>query len=301
MSSSEIIFHEYAVSPFSEKIRRIFGYKGIAYRSVEQPMWMPKPHLVPLTGGYRRIPVMQIGADVYCDTACIARKLEELHPDNTLFPDGNAAAAEAVAAWADRQLFFACVPLVFAALADALPEQLLDDRRKMRPDMTVENLTAAAPACRTTLRAACDRFNATFARHDFVLGSAFSIADAALYHCLWFARNAPEGGEIIAASANVGAWMRRLEEMGNGELTAMEPDDALTIARESTPRARTDDTGDIAPGTVVGIAGDDLPGDVFRGEVISAGPQEIVIRRRDPELGELAQHFPRAGYLVHIG
>ena len=60
----EIILHHYPTSPFSEKIRRIFGYKKLAWRSVEIPRSAPKPDLMPLTGGYRRTPVMQIGADI---------------------------------------------------------------------------------------------------------------------------------------------------------------------------------------------------------------------------------------------
>ena len=32
---------------------------------------MPKPDLTPLTGGYRRIQVLQVGADVFCDTQVI--------------------------------------------------------------------------------------------------------------------------------------------------------------------------------------------------------------------------------------
>ena len=70
---AEIIFHHYALSPFSEKIRRILAFKGLPWRAVDQPVMMPKPDLIALTGGYRRIPVLQIGADVYCDTALIAR------------------------------------------------------------------------------------------------------------------------------------------------------------------------------------------------------------------------------------
>jgi len=78
---SQIILHHYDISPFSEKVRRVLAFKDIAWRAVEQPMMAPKPELTPLTGGYRRIPVMQIGADVYCDTALIIRRLEFLHPD----------------------------------------------------------------------------------------------------------------------------------------------------------------------------------------------------------------------------
>src|SRR5438874_1714626 len=73
---SELILHQYAMSPFSEKVRKVLAVKQLAWRAVEQPMWNPKPQLVPLTGGYRRIPVLQLGADVYCDTACILREIE---------------------------------------------------------------------------------------------------------------------------------------------------------------------------------------------------------------------------------
>ena len=64
----EIILHHYDVSPFSEKIRKILALKKLSWRGVEQPIIAPKPKLTPLTGGYRKIPVLQIGADVYCDT-----------------------------------------------------------------------------------------------------------------------------------------------------------------------------------------------------------------------------------------
>ncbi len=302
MSNREIIFHEYPVSPFAEKIRRIFGYKKIAYRSVEQPMWMPKPQLTPLTAGYRRIPVLQIGADIYCDTTRIVRKLEELYPEPTVFPDANPAAAEAIAAWADRGLFQACVPVVFNALASMLPPELLADRAKMRPDMTPEKLAAVAPQGAAVLSAACDRFNTTLTTHDFVLGSAMSVADAALYHCLWFSRNTPEGGETIVGAPAVVSWMARLEAMGSGDLTPMDPSEALDIARDATPEPATtsDGSGDgeFAPGTSVEIAADDLPNDVFTGVVISSGRHEVVIRHEDSQLGELALHFPRSGYLV---
>ena len=56
-------------------MRLLFGLKGLAWRSVIQPTIMPKPDLTPLTGGYRRIPVLQIGADVYCDTQVILAEI----------------------------------------------------------------------------------------------------------------------------------------------------------------------------------------------------------------------------------
>ena len=83
---SQLILHHYPTSPFAEKIRLIFGYKKLAWHSVIIPRIMPKPDLTALTGGYRRTPVMQIGADIYCDTALIADLLEKIAPAPSLYP-----------------------------------------------------------------------------------------------------------------------------------------------------------------------------------------------------------------------
>ena len=85
---SEIILHHYDMSPYAEKIRLALGRKALAWRSVQTPMVLPKPDHMELTGGYRRVPVMQIGADVYCDTHCIARELDRRYPDPPLSPPG---------------------------------------------------------------------------------------------------------------------------------------------------------------------------------------------------------------------
>ena len=62
---SEIILHHYPQSPVSEKVRIGLGIKGLAWRSVQIPRLPPKPDLMPLTGGFRRPPVLQIGAALY--------------------------------------------------------------------------------------------------------------------------------------------------------------------------------------------------------------------------------------------
>src|SRR5512143_432914 len=87
----DLILHHDDTSPFSEKVRTILAHKRLAWRAVEQPAIMPKPQLTPLTGGYRRIPVLQIGADIYCDSQLIARVLEARQPQPTIFPGGSEA------------------------------------------------------------------------------------------------------------------------------------------------------------------------------------------------------------------
>lgn len=297
----DLIFHEYALSPFSEKLRRIFGYKKVAYRSVEQPMWMPKPHLTPLTGGYRRIPVMQVGADVYCDTALMVRKLDEWFPDAPVIPEGLEAAVHATEQWADKQLFMACVPLVFTSLADALPSELIEDRKKMRPDLDMASLQRGVPYCLSVLSTTADRLEATLSQKPFLLGDRFTAADAAVYHCLWFARNAEPGGRVLAAHPSLTAWMQRLEAFGAGEPSPMQPADALAVAEKADPGDKPEGAQP-APwpgqGESVAVCSDDLPQDVFRGCVVAATEDELVIERKTDDLGTLWQHFPRVGYPV---
>ena len=57
----DIILHHYEFSTFSEKVRTTLGFKQLAWRSVDIPGLPPRPWLTPLTGGYRRAPVLQVG------------------------------------------------------------------------------------------------------------------------------------------------------------------------------------------------------------------------------------------------
>ena len=131
----DILFHQYDSSPFSEKVRVCFGIKNLAWAAVDQPVIMPKPELVALTGGYRRIPVMQIGADIYCDSQLIVRELERRFPEPTFFPQGDHGLAYANAMWSDRTVFQAAVAIIFGGLRTPLSRtaQLSPDDRLTRP------------------------------------------------------------------------------------------------------------------------------------------------------------------------
>jgi len=156
MNSDEIIFHHYPSSPFSEKIRVVFGIKKLSWRSVEIPNMMPKPDLVPLTGGYRKTPVMQIGADIFCDTQIILREIERRHPDPTLFPNGGGL-AYALAFWSDRIFFMPTVAIIFGEIGDQVPEAFKKDRSAMSGGtFSTEAMKAATPFARDQYRAHLD-------------------------------------------------------------------------------------------------------------------------------------------------
>lgn len=58
--------------------------RGIDYAQCTQPATLPREDLSALGVRYRRIPVMSIGRDIYCDTRLILQKLEERFPAGAL-------------------------------------------------------------------------------------------------------------------------------------------------------------------------------------------------------------------------
>lgn len=100
---TEIILHHFDLSPFSEKIRLALGLKGLAWRSVKVEPVPPRPLLDTLTGGYRRVPVVQMGADISCDTEVIFRALEQVQPTPTLYPTGEGL-SKALSQWLSSML-----------------------------------------------------------------------------------------------------------------------------------------------------------------------------------------------------
>jgi glutathione S-transferase len=300
--SHSLILHHYATSPFSEKIRKLLAHKRLAWFGVEQPNMMPKPDLVPLTGGYRRIPVLQIGADVYCDSQLIARIVEH-HPGPTIYPDGSEATCHAWNLWADRCLFLPVVAIVFADIGHLVPPAFIEDRSRMMGGRNFADVPAQAPAAREQVRGLVASLDAQLADgRPFLLGTAFSLADAACFHPLWFLRVAPSAGPLLEPFTHVRAWFERVDGLGTGESQALTPSDALAIAHAATPAASTGvaagEPNGLAPGERVTVTADDYGFDPVAGTVVSASASEIAIARRAERVGDLVVHFPRVGFRV---
>ncbi len=297
---AEIIFHHYAISPFSEKIRRVLAFKGLPWRSVDQPIMMPKPDLVALTGGYRRIPVMQIGADVYCDTALIARCLESRYPSPCIVPADQAGIIGVIEDWADHRLFFQCVPPVIKAIFDQLPPGFLDDRAAMSPALTKEGLFAAAPQAWAQAQMSLDHLERQLAASHFLLGDRFTLADAACYNPVWFLKNDAALFAAVEARPALLAWFKRIEAMPDAQVQEMTTAQSLAVARDSSPLVPAPSGAlsglDFAVGDQVGVAADDYGPERTSGRVTAISAESVTIERQDKSLGAVAVHFPRAGY-----
>lgn len=299
---TDLILHQYDTSPFSEKVRKVLAHKKLAWRAVEQPTIMPKPQLVPLTGGYRRIPVLQIGADIYCDSQLIVRVLEKMQPQPTIYPGGSEGVCHTMSLWADRMFFFTTTVILFDLIGAHVPQAFIDDRTKLMGGRgNFGDLPKQAPFARSQCRAFADMLSAQLGDgRPYLLGREFSLADAACYHPVWFLRSVPGASAIFDEFPRINDWADRLREMGQGARQDMDPAEALKIALESKPQAQraADPLDTVQPGAKVAIVPDDYGPEEVTGEVIFATTHEIAIRRHDPEVGELAIHFPRAGFRI---
>jgi len=301
-----IILHHFPQSPFSEKIRLIFGLKKIAWTSVEITRIMPRPDLMPMTGGYRRTPVMQIGADIYCDTQCIIRELERRFPEPTLYPDGYRGLASATAMWTDKAFFQGTVNLVSGTLADKVPQEFIADREKLRgAKFDVAAMTTAIPQMRDLFRAHLQWIDAQLANgRSWMCGDQISLCDINAYMNVWYVRTSLPSvlDQILAEFPATKAWEARMHAIGHGASTEMSTSAALEIGTCAAPDtaglADPHDPNGRKPGDQVQVMPDDYGKIGVRGEIVALSSQHIAIRRHDPIAGEIVVHFPRAGFLV---
>jgi len=302
-----VILHHYPQSPVSKKVRVVLGIKGLAWRSVEIPRLPPKPDLMPLTGGYRLTPVMQIGADVYCDSACIIRALERHFPEPTLFPGGADGMAWGVSRWTDGPLFSAIIAVVFADAGQDMPADFAADRGPLYfgPDFDMARIQAALPETLATVRAQFAWMEERLATgRAFMLGAAPGLPDALCYYLVWFLRGRySKGPAFLARFPNLCAWEQRVAAIGHGTPSAMSAAEALEIARRADPAAAeasdADDPTGLTPGdtvTVVPLGVSGAP--PVRGRIRTLSVQEVVLEREDERIGHAAVHFPRVDYRI---
>ena len=307
-----VVLHHYEGSLFSEKIRLMFGYYGLAWRSVEISPIMPRPDLMPLTGGYRRTPVLQHGADIFCDTHAISEYLDVLCPDKALVPPALAHGARSLAERADTHLFQVAVALCFqpaavapmmAALGPEMAEKFAADRAQLSGGRG--SIAALSPgAAEGALQATLAPLERQLAVAPYVLGAQPTIADFSVYHCLWLIARNPVVSSLLAPYDAVQGWMQRLAAFGHGEVTPMSTGDALALGRDSTPGALP---AAWAGALAVGAGGPTLGSPVsvtpldygcipVIGTLAYATDQLCGVDREDPVAGKVRVHFPRVGF-----
>ena len=303
---SDLILHHYASSPFSEKVRLVLGFKGLAWKSVSVPVMLPTPDVIALTGGYRRTPFLQIGADIYCDSALMCRVIERLAPMPSIYPPGAGGAAHIVAQWADSALFWVAIPYTMQPagiahiMAGATPEALRAfgaDRAAMTAGMRRATPADTAAQLKTYLgwleqQLADGR--------KYLCGDAASIADFSVAQSIWFIRRAPPIATVLAPCPRLVAWYERIAAFAPQRPAQIGSAEAIAIAAAAGATAPTafDAEPGLARGDAVTVSATDYARDPVAGRLVGLSREEVAIERHDDRAGRVVVHFPRIGFQI---
>ncbi len=304
--SSELILHHYDFSNFSEKIRLILGKKGLSWSSVEIPSFAPKPYYEPLTGGYRRTPSLQVGADIYCDTQLIAEFLEEKYPNPTIYPGESPERIRAMSLilspWAESKFLWPLALYITGLHAGKFPQKFHEDRARLhgKPIPSLERVKASSDRNLAVLLPQL-KWLESFVPGDsrFLFGDEASYADIVVYHPLHLLDRLDPDNDLLREYPKILAWKSRVLELGQGISRDLSPQDALRIAKESEPveveNMEISKLERLKVGQVISItpAGEVSPS---TGVLLSLTDKEVTIRISNDEVGVANVHFPRIGY-----
>ena len=305
---NDLILHHYPQSPVTEKVRVILGMKSLVWNSVEIPRIPPKPDLMPLTGGYRRTPVMQSGANIYCDSLCIIRELERRFPEPGIFPDGNQGVSWGLSRWTDGPMFADAITVVLGS-AKELPEDFAKDRVRLYfgPEFKLSDLQQKVQESVIQLSTQFAWIETQLMNEStFLSGRRAGLIDVLIYHLVWFVRGRWESGaEFLSSFPRLEKWEQAIRLMGHGTPLDMDAKQALSIAKVNEPVTGAAINqfvkwNGLEPGNRVCVTPAGNGGDpIVSGDLHSISEDTICVLRNDSVVGNLAVHFPISGYRVY--
>jgi len=261
-----------------------------------------------LTGGYRRTPVLQIGADIYCDTSLICTMLEHAQPNPSLYGSHAKGLVRSLAQWADNIVFPAAMGYnfqpagaahVFASTDPEVVKVFAADRQAMRGGASRMPAADATGAYKNYLR----RVSSMLEGKAFLLGAQPTLADFSVYHSVWFTVvKVPVLAGILDTTPLVKAWVERMQAFGHGSSTSLSTTDALKVAHEASPldvsKEVFQDEHGIPLGTQVVVHAESFGTEPTQGELVAATRTRFSLRRHDALTGTVHVHFPRNGFIM---
>ena len=297
---ADLILHHYPMSPYAELLRRALGIKQAAWRSVIIPNVAPKPELTPLTGGYRKTPVLQIGANIFCDTAIAIEALETAIPAPTLFPAPLGRLGALVALQAGGTTFSQAVGSAMSGFTDRLPDAFFEDRKALF-GFDKARVKAGGPHLTSQFLGWLARIDDALADgRAFIGGDAPGYADCAVAMNIWFQGNFGLKEARLASFPHATAWLARFDAAGPGTPTEMSGQDALAVARNAEPVVDklVDADSGLSIDQPVTVRTEDPGADPVAGRLARLTARDVAVLRDDPQVGTVAVHFPRIGQIV---
>ncbi len=300
MSSSPFILYHYPASPYAEKVRLLAGYLSVRWQSVEVPIQPPRDQLAILAGGYRRIPVMQCGADVFCDTAIICDEVIS-QADRDLASCSEAALE--LAKRSETDVFFAAIRQgsqlrTAIGLTVMLGFKGMLAFAKDRASFAQGHGPAAQTpdVARSVFSLFLRDLDQMLVSQSYLGGDAPSLSDFCCYHPIFLA----QGFKSIKEStlpAGVKAWMARMAGFGWGQYSDVSSDEAMAAAKVREPRPLPEGSADHPEvGQWVTVTPLDTGRVPVTGALVSRSETRIIVARRSADVGLCHVHFPVCGF-----
>ena len=220
------ILHQFAASPFCDKIRRVLRVKGIPFEIHEWPLVEAAGIAEKNPAG--KLPYLEVGGKMIADSTDIAVELEESHPTPPLIPADPADRGRVLALedWADESLYFYEMTLRFGdADFDANLPKLVPDAQmrammsEMLKGVLAQTTSAQGTGRRPAAQLASDVDRLFGAIEDmqkatgFVVGKSLTLADIAIVCQAECIGDSTVGKSVLAKRPAVAAYFRRIDEL----------------------------------------------------------------------------------------
>lgn len=298
MSQQKIILHQYDVSPFSGKVRVILGIKKVRWLACNQPNFMPKDDLVALTGGYRRIPILQIGADFFFDSNLIISELERIFPNPTVYGGSGPGIGIGFAPWPDS-ILMPIASLLYGGDRDSTLEYRADRSALLGTNFDVEAMEGAWPTNAEKVRLHLALLERQLADgRSFLTGSEPDVIDASFYGLIEYMHSGhSKTASLLADFPGLEPWIDRVRFIGYGDRSEISSAEAIDVAKEAIPSDVMEKSFRLshepAPGDGVKVTYSDNNSPVLYGTLENISPYRISVLREDPNIGSIILHMPR--------
>jgi glutathione S-transferase len=223
-----IVLHQFEISPFCDKVRRILHWKRQPYEVREIPVGQASFRVKRIHPA-GKLPCLEESGRIVADSTDIAYYLEQRFPEPPLIPSDPKlrALTHLLEDWADESLYFYEMRMRFTFPHNArrwTPVLMAQDPPWLR--------RAAGLFLPRFFRSVLDRqglgrkpdhavvheasrhvaaLAGWLADREWLVGDALTLADIAVFAQLFCIRGAEEGAKLVEAQATLAAWMERVD------------------------------------------------------------------------------------------
>jgi glutathione S-transferase len=225
-----ITLHQFAASPFCDKVRRVLRYKRIAFEIHEWPIAEIGDIAQKNPAG--KLPFVEIDGDTIADSTTIALEIERRFPKPALLPVDRAERARALALedWADESLYFYEMTTRFGEtdFDRNLPKLLPEESMRLAMGAMVRNLLKTTTVAQGIGRKSTaelvvdvDRLFGAIeemqAASGFVVGKDLSLADIAIVCQAECIGDSTIGKQALADRPRLAAYFERVDRLTSAD------------------------------------------------------------------------------------